>query len=94
MGPGFVLPEKDERRLAQLITGAETDPDLNGLEALGWYHSHIRSRIFLSERDRQIQCPLFRRAIPNCFGRPSRIRRSGSRRLLFPGALGRYAHRV
>ena len=27
---------------------------MNGLQVLGWYHSHIRSRIFLSERDRQI----------------------------------------
>jgi proteasome lid subunit RPN8/RPN11 len=59
MGPGFVLSEKDERRLAQLITGADTAPDLNGLEALGWYHSHIRSRIFLSERDRQIHVRYF-----------------------------------
>jgi proteasome lid subunit RPN8/RPN11 len=59
MGRGFVLSEKDERRLAQLITSPDTDPELNGLEALGWYHSHIRSRIFLSERDRQVHFRYF-----------------------------------
>jgi proteasome lid subunit RPN8/RPN11 len=51
MGPGFVLSEKDETRLTQLISNSTSDPKLNGLETLGWYHSHIRSRIFLSERD-------------------------------------------
>lgn len=59
MGPGFVLSEKDEKRLAQLISAPATDPELNGLEALGWYHSHIRSRIFLSERDLQIHSRYF-----------------------------------
>src|ERR1035438_8090413 len=37
MGPGFVLSEKDEKRLAQLISAPATDPELNGLEALGWF---------------------------------------------------------
>jgi proteasome lid subunit RPN8/RPN11/DNA-directed RNA polymerase subunit RPC12/RpoP len=59
MGAGFVLSEKDEKRLAQLISSPAMDPELNGLEALGWYHSHIRSRIFLSERDQQIHSRYF-----------------------------------
>ncbi|MGA3044542.1 MAG: hypothetical protein ABSF54_27530 [Bryobacteraceae bacterium] len=54
LGPGFVLSEKDEKRLAQLISTPATAPELNGLQPLGWYHSHLRSRIFLSERDLQI----------------------------------------
>jgi proteasome lid subunit RPN8/RPN11 len=54
IGPGFVLSEKDEKRLEQLIKYPTTDLELNGLQALGWYHSHIRSRIFLSDRDLQI----------------------------------------
>jgi proteasome lid subunit RPN8/RPN11 len=54
LGPGFVLSEKDEERLTQLISAPATARELNGLQALGWYHSHIRSRIFLSERDLQI----------------------------------------
>ncbi len=59
MGPGFVLSEKDEQQLAELIASPATDAGLHGLEALGWYHSHIRSRIFLSERDRQIHSHFF-----------------------------------
>ena len=54
MGPGFVLSEGDEKKLAQLISLAATYPDLKGLQVLGWYHSHLRSPIFLSDRDRQI----------------------------------------
>jgi hypothetical protein len=59
MGPGFVLSEKDEEGLAQLIPAPTTDPELSGLQALGWYHSHIRSKIFLSERDLQIHFRYF-----------------------------------
>lgn len=59
LGPGFVLSAKDEKRLAQLIAAPASDPELNGLEALGWYHSHIRSRIFLSERDLQVHSRYF-----------------------------------
>jgi proteasome lid subunit RPN8/RPN11 len=54
MGFGFVLGERDEERLAQLILVPATDPQMSGLRAIGWYHSHLRSRIFLSELDRQI----------------------------------------
>ena len=59
MGPGFVLSEKDKKRLALLISAPATDQELNGLQALGWYHSHIRSRIFLSERDLQVHSRYF-----------------------------------
>ena len=59
MGPGFVLSERDETRLEHLIASTTTDPELNGLQVLGWYHSHIRSRIFLSERDLQIHSRYF-----------------------------------
>jgi hypothetical protein len=38
MGPGFVLAKG-----RQLISASATDPELNGLQALGWYHSHLRS---------------------------------------------------
>lgn len=59
MGPGFVLSEKDEQRLAQLISTPATDPEMSGFAALGWYHSHTRSRIFLSERDLLIHSRYF-----------------------------------
>ncbi len=59
LGAGFVLSEKDERCLARLMRAPATVPELNGLAVLGWYHSHIRSGIFLSERDRQIHARYF-----------------------------------
>jgi len=59
MGPGFVLSEKDEQRLAQLVSSPAADPALHGLQALGWYHSHLRSKIFLSARDLQIHSRYF-----------------------------------
>src|ERR1022692_2766231 len=44
------------------------DPELNGLQALGWYHSHLRSKIFLSERDRPIHFSHFWRSWPSNAG--------------------------
>jgi len=58
-GPGFVLSAADELRLDRLISAAAADPELRGLQPLGWFHSHIASRIFLSERDRQIHARFF-----------------------------------
>jgi len=53
-GPGFVLSERDEEGLRDLIAAPGVETDLAGLDVLGWYHSHIYSKIFLSERDLQI----------------------------------------
>jgi predicted RNA-binding Zn-ribbon protein involved in translation (DUF1610 family) len=59
MGPGFVLSKKDEKHLAQLISVPATGSELAGLQVLGWYHSHIASPIFLSERDLEIHSRYF-----------------------------------
>jgi proteasome lid subunit RPN8/RPN11 len=59
MGPGFVLSPGDEERLLELIAVSRTDPDLTSLQPVGWYHSHIASRIYLSGRDRQIHMRYF-----------------------------------
>jgi proteasome lid subunit RPN8/RPN11/DNA-directed RNA polymerase subunit RPC12/RpoP len=59
LGPGFVLSETDEKRLADLIAAPGVEPDLHGLDVLGWYHSHVYSKIFLSERDAQIHARYF-----------------------------------
>ncbi len=59
MGPGFVLSAGDEKQLSELIAAPAADSELHGLAALGWYHSHIHSRIFLSERDLQIHSRYF-----------------------------------
>src|SRR4051794_9347788 len=48
-GPSFLLSENDETALDTLITSTTADPGLSGLEAVGWYHSHTRSAVFLSE---------------------------------------------
>ncbi|MEO8596117.1 MAG: hypothetical protein ABI759_22550 [Candidatus Solibacter sp.] len=48
-GPSFVLSPADEARLSSLI--AAHDGFAGGPRAVGWYHSHTRSEIFLSEAD-------------------------------------------
>ena len=48
-GPSFTLSTADEERLAALLTTSVAENP--GLVAVGWYHSHTRSEIFLSEAD-------------------------------------------
>src|SRR3954447_21921899 len=44
-GPSFNLSPNDEDRLKSLVTAH--DGYAGGLRAVGWYHSHTRSEIFL-----------------------------------------------
>ena len=48
-GPSFQLSPPDEERLTQLL--ATHDGCAGGLRPVGWYHSHTRSEIFLSDAD-------------------------------------------
>jgi proteasome lid subunit RPN8/RPN11 len=57
MGPSFVLSPKDETRLQELLTASQSDPA--GLQPVGWYHSHTRSEIFLSDADQEIHNRFF-----------------------------------
>jgi proteasome lid subunit RPN8/RPN11 len=50
-GPRFVLSERDRAGLKELLYASRRGGDLQGLEPVGWYHSHTRSRIELSPRD-------------------------------------------
>jgi proteasome lid subunit RPN8/RPN11 len=50
-GPRFVLSERDEIGLAELLLAANSDAELEGLEPAGYYHSHTREEICLSEAD-------------------------------------------
>src|SRR5882762_3133816 len=50
-GPSFLLSEQDDAALHTLIAEARKDPQLSGLEPVGWYHSHTRAGIFLSDAD-------------------------------------------
>jgi proteasome lid subunit RPN8/RPN11 len=50
-GPRFILSERDQTALAGQLAASRQDAELQGLEPVGWYHSHTRSEIFLSEQD-------------------------------------------
>ncbi|MGA2742228.1 MAG: hypothetical protein ABSG65_32905 [Bryobacteraceae bacterium] len=52
-GPRFQLSNQDETGLAELLQACAGDPALAGLEPAGYYHSHTREGICLSEADVQ-----------------------------------------
>ncbi len=53
-GPSFLLSERDRQTLARLLDDAARDPELKGMAPVGWYHSHTRSEVFLSDEDHAI----------------------------------------
>jgi proteasome lid subunit RPN8/RPN11 len=55
-GPSFELSPRDHERLAELV--AATDRKSN-MRVVGWYHSHTRSEIFLSDADLEIHKRFF-----------------------------------
>ena len=57
MGPSFTLSAKDQASLADLIAKARRNPPKR--QPVGWYHSHTRSEIFLSETDQDIHKRFF-----------------------------------
>jgi proteasome lid subunit RPN8/RPN11 len=57
MGPSFMLSPKDIESLTQLIEKANSSGV--GLSVVGWYHSHTRSDIFLSQADQEIHQRFF-----------------------------------
>ncbi len=56
-GPSFTLSDRDRTRLAELLAEAAKGPPER--QPVGWYHSHTRSEIFLSEADREIHSQYF-----------------------------------
>jgi len=50
-GPNFILSRNDEVALENLLQESKADPSLDGMEPVGWYHSHTRTGVFLSEKD-------------------------------------------
>jgi len=56
-GPSFTLSPRDEARLTELLSTRANDS--GGLRPVGWYHSHTRSEIFLSEADLAIHRRFF-----------------------------------
>ena len=57
MGPSFTLSPRDQNRLADIIAKANRNPP--DRQPVGWYHSHTRSEIFLSETDQDIHKRFF-----------------------------------
>src|ERR1035437_3866581 len=56
-GPSFTLSQPDEARLTELLSAHANDA--GGLRPVGWYHSHTRSEIFLSDADLEIHHRFF-----------------------------------
>lgn len=50
-GPGFVLSPKDLIGLEALLDHCREAPELRTLVPVGWFHTHTRSKIFLSPDD-------------------------------------------
>jgi hypothetical protein len=58
-GPAFKLSLEDQEGLSAGLKLPASDPELAGLTAVGWYHSHNRSEIFLSADDLHIYRQFF-----------------------------------
>ena len=58
-GPAFVLSDKDVAALRQQIENYKTDPEISDLEVLGWFISHSRSDLRMTEREKEIFADLF-----------------------------------
>jgi proteasome lid subunit RPN8/RPN11 len=53
-GPAFRLSERDRAALREQIRQDQADPRLEDLVCVGWYVSHTRTEIMLSESDQEI----------------------------------------
>jgi proteasome lid subunit RPN8/RPN11 len=57
MGPSFTLSQNDRTQLADMLAAAQQHPER--LQPVGWYHSHTRSEILLSDADQDIHKRFF-----------------------------------
>lgn len=53
-GPSFVLSGEDRVKLAAQITAEADDPQLKGLTRVGWYVSHTRAELAMTEADLEL----------------------------------------
>ncbi len=51
MGPSFVLSPRDVERLQEQLEKARDDEELQGLVPLGWFISHSRGELIVSDRE-------------------------------------------
>jgi hypothetical protein len=54
LGPTLQLSERDRAGLTRLLATSVEDPDLEGLQPVGWFLSHTRSVVLLSPQDLEI----------------------------------------
>jgi len=54
LGPTLQLSSRDRAGLTSLFETAAGDPDLRGLQPVGWFLSHTRSEVLLLPQDREI----------------------------------------
>ena len=50
-GPSLVLSEHDVNALRQQLIAAGADPELEGLQAIGWFIAHTRSPLQMTDRE-------------------------------------------
>jgi len=58
-GPSFALSDADQAALRAQLAQDERDPRLQGMICLGWFLSHTRTEINLSETDQQVYSTFF-----------------------------------
>jgi len=58
-GPSFTLSDNDRQALIDLLNAPNADPELAAMQPVGWYHSHTRSQIMLSEQDLEFYAQYF-----------------------------------
>ncbi len=58
-GPSFVLSERDLTALGTQLAAAEKDPELEGLQVVGWFVAHTRSPMRMNERESVLFDQLF-----------------------------------
>ena len=58
-GPSFYLSERDVELLEKQIAAYRSDPELAGLELLGWFIAHTRTALRLNDREQVISDRFF-----------------------------------
>ena len=53
-GPSFLLSESDLTRMAESFAAAQTDAELKDLQRVGWFISHTRGPLKMTEREAEI----------------------------------------
>ena len=61
-GPAFILSDKDIQGIKDQLQNYKNDADIGSLEVLGWFISHSRSDLTLTEQENKIFSELFAEA--------------------------------